>query len=205
MLYGCATWIIHTQNFDSRRTTHHKPRLRVIGCRRKDRTGCKPLSYGETLERTGFERIETTIRKRQVGFAGALLRQGKSRLSKQIMFGRLAVQKPPTRKSTNDVMGTASRKTSTTSERFRAKAKNGNGSHSELFSTTDGIGWCCEDRGYVCSTGGSRREWKPLITPGDTRTPANPTCGADARLVDLYSGYVYSFWFFILFIFVLFL
>ena len=26
--------------------------------------------------------------------------------------------------------------------------------------------------------------------PGDTRTFANPTCGASARLVDLYSSYV---------------
>ena len=62
--------------------------------RRKDRIGYKPLSYREVLERTGSERIETTIRKRQLGFAGALVRQGDSRLSKRVMFGRLAVQGP---------------------------------------------------------------------------------------------------------------
>ena len=56
--------------------------------------GYKPLSYREVLERTGSERIETTIRKRQLGFAGALVRQGDSRLSKRVMFGRLAVQGP---------------------------------------------------------------------------------------------------------------
>ena len=58
------------------------------------RIGYKPLSYREVLERTGSERIETTIRKRQLGFAGALVRQGDSRLSKRVMFGRLAVQGP---------------------------------------------------------------------------------------------------------------
>ena len=76
------------------RTTHHKLLLRIIGFRRKDRIGYKPLSYREVLERTGSERIETTIRKRQLGFAGALVRQGDSRLSKRVMFGRLAVQGP---------------------------------------------------------------------------------------------------------------
>ena len=68
--------------------------LRIIGFRRKDRTGYKPLSYREVLERTGSERIETTIRKRQLGFAGALVWQGDSRLSKRVLFGRLAVQGP---------------------------------------------------------------------------------------------------------------
>ena len=65
-----------------------------LGFRRKDRIGYKPLSYREVLERTGSERIETTIRKRQLGFAGALVRQGDSRLSKRVMFGRLAEQGP---------------------------------------------------------------------------------------------------------------
>ena len=79
----------------SLRTAHHKLLLlRIIGFRRKDRIGYKPLSYREVLERTGSERIETTTRKRQLGFAGALVRQGDSRLSKRVMFGWLAVQGP---------------------------------------------------------------------------------------------------------------
>ena len=94
MLYGYATWTMHSQNFSSRRTAHHKRLFRIIGIRRKDRNGYKPLSYEEVLERTGSERIETTIRKRQHGFAGAFVRQGDSRLSKRVMFGRLAVQGP---------------------------------------------------------------------------------------------------------------
>ena len=50
------------------------------------------VSYGEVLERTGSERIETTIRKRQLGFTGALIWQGDLRLPKRIVFGRLAEQ-----------------------------------------------------------------------------------------------------------------
>ena len=85
---------MRSQDFNSLRTAHHKLLLSIIGFRRKDRNGYKTLSYREVLERTGFERIETTIRKRQLGFAGALVRQGDSRISKRVMFGRLAVQGP---------------------------------------------------------------------------------------------------------------
>ena len=92
MLYGCTTWTMRSQYFSNLRTAHHKLLLRIIAFRRKDRTGYKPLSYGEVLEGTGSERIETAIRKRQLGFAGTLVRQGGSRLSKRVMFGWLAVQ-----------------------------------------------------------------------------------------------------------------
>ena len=64
MLYGCATRTMRSQDFSSLRTTHRKLLLRIIGFRRKDRTGYKPLSYREVLERIGSERIESTIRKR---------------------------------------------------------------------------------------------------------------------------------------------
>ena len=92
MLYRCVTWTMRSQDLSSLRTAHHRPLLRIIGFRRKDRTRYKSLSYRKVLERTGSERIETTTRKRQVGFAGALVRQVDSRLSKRVMFGRLAVQ-----------------------------------------------------------------------------------------------------------------
>ena len=94
MLYGCATWTMRSQDFSRPRTAHHKLLLRIIVIRRKDRTWYKPLSYREEIERTGSERIETTIRKRQLGFAGALVWQGDSSLLKRVMFGRLAVQGP---------------------------------------------------------------------------------------------------------------
>ena len=76
MLYGCATWTMRSQNFSSLRIAHHKLLLRIIGFWRKDRTGYRPLSYREVLERTGSVPIETRIRKRHLGFAGALVRQG---------------------------------------------------------------------------------------------------------------------------------
>ena len=85
---------MRSQDFSSLRTAHHKLRLRIIGFRRKDRTGYKTLSYGEVLETIGSERIGTTIRKRQLRFARALVLQDDSRLSKRVMFGRLAVQGP---------------------------------------------------------------------------------------------------------------
>ena len=85
---------MRSQNFSSLRTAHHKLLLRIIGFRRKGRTGYKPLSHGKVLERIGSERIKTTMRKHQLGFAGALVRQGDSRLSKRVMFERLAVQGP---------------------------------------------------------------------------------------------------------------
>ena len=94
MLYGCATWTMRSQDFSSLRTAHHKLLLCIIGFRRKGRIGYKPLSYREVLERTGSERIGTIIRKRQLGFPEALVRQGDSRISKRVMFGRLAVQGP---------------------------------------------------------------------------------------------------------------
>ena len=94
MLYGRATWTMRSQDFSSLRTAHHKLLLRIIGFWRKDRTRYKDLSYGEIFERTGSERIKMTIWKRQLGFAGALVRQGDSRLSKRAMFGRLTVQGP---------------------------------------------------------------------------------------------------------------
>ena len=67
---------MRSQDFGSLRTAHHKLRLCIIDFRSKDRTGFKPLAHGKVLERIGSERIETTIQKRQLGFAGALVRQG---------------------------------------------------------------------------------------------------------------------------------
>ena len=60
MIYGCATWTMRFQDFSRLRTAHHKLRLHIIGSRRKDRTGYKPLSYGEIFEKAGSERMETT-------------------------------------------------------------------------------------------------------------------------------------------------
>ena len=86
------TVTIRTQDSGILHTAYCKLLLRVIGFRCKDRSGYKHLSYGEALERAGSQCIEMTIRKRQVGFAGALVLQGESRLSNRIMYRWLAVQ-----------------------------------------------------------------------------------------------------------------
>ena len=75
-------------------TTNYSCALSAFGARTASGINPYQVSYREVLERTGSEHIETTIRKRQLGFAGALVRQGDSRLSKRVMCGRLAVQGP---------------------------------------------------------------------------------------------------------------
>ena len=140
MLYGCATWTMRSQNFSSLCAAHHKLLLNIIGFRRKDRTEDKPLSYRKVFERTGSERIETTIRKRQLGFDGALVRQGDSRLSKQVMFGGWWCKGPCEEVDRRRRGWTASRKILRPSGRSCTKPKDRSGSHSELLAGLDGIG-----------------------------------------------------------------
>ena len=63
---------MRSQDFSSLRSAHHKLLLRIIGFRRKDSIGYKPLSYREVLERTGSERIETTFGSANLGSPGPL-------------------------------------------------------------------------------------------------------------------------------------
>ena len=72
MLYGCASWTMRSQDFSSLRTAHHKLFLRIIGFRRNDRTGYKPLSYREVLERTGSVRTEQQFGSANLGSPGPL-------------------------------------------------------------------------------------------------------------------------------------
>ena len=68
---------------------------------------------------------------------------------------------------------TASRKTSRPSGRFRAKAKDGTGSQSELLSRMDGVVRLLLQITWACGTGGSRGERKHSITPGDAQGPSS--------------------------------
>ena len=169
MLYGCATWTMHSQDFSSLRTAHHKLLLRIIGFRRKDRIGYKPLSYREVLETTGSERIETTIRKHQLGFTGALVRQGDSRLSKRVMFGRLAVQGP--KRSTGDVVGGLPPEKSRglrsgPAQRQRTEV----GRIRSCCQGWTGLDDCCEEHGQVAPGGreGSGSTRQRLATRGSS-------------------------------------
>ena len=169
-----------SQEFSSLCTAHHKLLLRIIGFRRKDRIGYKPLSYREVLERTGSERIETTIRKRQLGFAGALVRQGDSRLSKRVMFGRLAVQGLKRRRSTGDVVGGLPPEKSRglrggPAQRQRTEV----GRIRSCCQGWTGLDDYCEERGQVAPGGreGSGSTRQRLATRG----PSSIQCAAPAR------------------------
>ena len=54
----------------------------------------------------------------------------------------------------------------------------------------DGRDWMTAAKNVGMWHRGVERERKHSITPGDARTFANPTCGASARLVNLYSSYL---------------
>ena len=140
MLYGCATWTMRFQDFSSLRTAHHKLLWRVIGFWRKDRTGYKPLSYGEVLERTGSERMETTIGSANLGSPGPLFGKATQGSQSESCLGGWRCKGPGEEVDRRRLGWTTYRKTSSPSGRSRAKAKDGSGSHSELLSRMDGIG-----------------------------------------------------------------
>ena len=181
MLYGCDTWTMRSQDFSSLRTAHHKLLLRIIGFRRKHRIGYKPLSYRVVLERTGSERIETIIRKRQLGFAGALVRQGDSRLSKRVMFGRLAMQGPKRggRPATSWVDCLQKHL-----EAFGAVPRKGKGRKWVAFGVvvkdgSTGLDDCCEERGQVAP--GGREGSESIRQRLATRGPSSIQRAAPAR------------------------
>ena len=140
---------MRSQDFSSLRTAHHKLLLRIIGFRRKDRTGYKPLSYREVLERTGSERTETTIRKRQLGFARALVRQGLKtfKTSRVWAAGGARAQ---ARRSTGDVLG------GLPPEKYRGlrggpaqRQRTEGGRIRSCCQGWAGLDDCCEERGQV--------------------------------------------------------
>ena len=159
------------ENLSSLRTAHRELLLRIIGFRRKDRNGYKPLSYREVLERTGPERIETTIWKRQLEFAGALVRQGDSRLSKRVLFGRLAADgaRAQARRSTGDVVGGLPPEKSRglrggPTQRQRTEV----GRIRSCCQGWTGLNDCCKERGQVAPGGreGSGSTRQRLATRG---------------------------------------
>ena len=84
--------------------------------------------------------LKRQIRRRRLGFAEVLIRQGNARLSKQVMFGRLEVQGAKREGRNAKSWGGCLQKHFEPSGRSCAKAKNRNGSHSMLLSRMDGIG-----------------------------------------------------------------
>ena len=88
MLYGCATWSPRAYHYDTLRRAHHRLLTRCIGWRKHNRTD-HPISYLDTLVKTGSESIEATLRRRRILFAGFVARMEDTRLPKCVMFGEM--------------------------------------------------------------------------------------------------------------------
>ena len=64
MLYGCVTWSPRACHYDTLRRAHHRFLTRGIGWRKHNRAD-HPISYLDTLVKTGSESIEATLRRRR--------------------------------------------------------------------------------------------------------------------------------------------
>ena len=60
MLYGCAQWSPRACHYDKLRQAHHRLFTRCIGWRQHNRAD-RPISYLDTLIKTGSESIEATL------------------------------------------------------------------------------------------------------------------------------------------------
>ena len=89
MLYGCVTWSPRACHYDTLRRAHHRFLTRCIGWRKHNRAD-HPISYLDTLLKTGSESIEATLRRRRrILFAGFVARTEDTRLPKCVMFGEM--------------------------------------------------------------------------------------------------------------------
>ena len=88
MLYGCITSSPRACHYDTLRRARHSSLTRCIGWRNNNRADY-PISYLDTLIKTGSERIEATLHWRWILFAVFVVRMEDTRLPKCRMFGEL--------------------------------------------------------------------------------------------------------------------
>ena len=88
MLYGCVTWSPRACHYETLRRAHHRFLTRCIGWRQHNRAD-HPISYLDTLVKTGSESIEATLRRRRILFAGFVARMEDTILPKCVMFGEM--------------------------------------------------------------------------------------------------------------------
>ena len=89
VLYGCVTWSPRACHYDTlRRAQHHRFLTRCIGWQKHNRAD-HPISYLDTLLKTGSESIEATLRRRWILSAEILARKEDTRLPKCAMFGEM--------------------------------------------------------------------------------------------------------------------
>ena len=88
ILYGCVTLSPRACHYDTLRRAHHRFLTHCIGWRKHNRAD-HPISYLDTLVKTGSESIEATLRRRRILFAGFVARMKDTRLPKCVMFGEM--------------------------------------------------------------------------------------------------------------------
>ena len=88
MLYGCVTWSPRACHNDTLRRAHHRFLTRCIGWRKHNRAD-HPISYLDTLLKTGSESIEATLRRRRILLAGFMVPMEGTRLPKCVVFGEM--------------------------------------------------------------------------------------------------------------------
>ena len=75
-------------HYDTLRRADHRLLTRCIGWRKHNRAD-HPISYLDTLIKTGSESIEATLRRRRILFAGFVVRMEDTRLLTCVMLGEL--------------------------------------------------------------------------------------------------------------------
>ena len=88
MLYGCFTWSPRACHYDTLHRAHHRFLARCTGWRKHNRID-HPISYLDTLIKTGSENIEATLGRRRILFAGFVARMKDTRLPKCVMVGEM--------------------------------------------------------------------------------------------------------------------
>ena len=88
MLHGCVAWSPRACHYNTLRRIHHSFLTRGIGWRKKNQT-YHPVSFLDTLIKTGSESIEATLRRRRIVLAGFVARIKDTRLPKCVIFGEL--------------------------------------------------------------------------------------------------------------------
>ena len=89
MLYGCVTWSPCACHYDTLRRAHHRFLTRGIGWRKHKRVD-RPISYLDTLIKTGGESIEGTLRRRWILlFAGFVACKEDTELPKCVTLGEM--------------------------------------------------------------------------------------------------------------------
>ena len=69
IMYGCVTWSPRSCHYDTMRRAHHRFLTRCIDWRKHSRAD-HPISYLDTLIKTGSESIEATLPWRRILFTG---------------------------------------------------------------------------------------------------------------------------------------